>query len=358
MLTRLKYHLENKTKLWKVIMIISIVLFLAILIFISSRLLPRLNTAQHVNLPLRLSTTTPTVVQSTICADCIRRQLDGVYVDPDQANLPPVAVMIDNHSEARPQSGINQASLVYEAEVEGYYTRLMVIFASGDKINKIGPVRSARPYFVDWAQELQAVYGHCGGSPEALVDIEQKGLVDFDQFYNGPLFWRTDDRAAPHNIYTSSDNIYKFLAKKNVGMGNYIPWRFKDDSPANNSSSSQPILINYKAGDFKISWQYDRENNDYIRYFQASPELTADNQEIKAKNLIIQTVPATVIDNDLRLKMNDIGSGRATICLDGYCQPGSWSKADYSSRTKFSYDNGLEVSFNAGTTWIEVMRPN
>ncbi|HTX87225.1 MAG TPA: DUF3048 domain-containing protein [Candidatus Nanoarchaeia archaeon] len=292
------------------------------------------------------------------CPDCVRRRIDGVYVKPDQANLPPVAVMIDNHPDARPQSGIEKANLVYEAEVEGYYTRLMAIFASGDTIARIGPVRSARPYFVDWAQELNAVYVHCGGSPEALVDLIKSGITDLNEFYNGHYFWRSTDRVAPHNIYISSDNFTKYSTDNNIAPTAYGSWQYKEDSPSPEASSSDEVDINYQVADFRVKWVYDKTGNDYIRYANNQPELTADRDLIIAKNIIIQIVPAAAIDAELRLKMDDVGSGTATICLDGVCQPGLWKKQSALSRTEFTTAVGQAVKFNAGPTWVEVMRPN
>jgi hypothetical protein len=360
MLKKLKYNFQQQSKLWKGIMAASIVLFMSALValsitFASSIFKPATkNIISQTNSSKNISTSSTTVAA---CLGCVRRKIDGVYVNPEAANLPPVAIMIDNHPDARPQLGINKANLVYEAEVEGYYTRLMAIFANNQDITAIGPVRSARPYFVDWAQELNAVYGHCGGSPEALVDIEQKNLVDFNEFYNSQYFWRSKDKTAPHNIYTSSENIEKFLAKTNNGQTTYTSWQYKDDLPLNKASTSDSIKINYAGNDFKVSWNYDNENNNYIRYFKDSPELTADDEKILAKNIVIQYIHSIVVDNEGRLNMDDVGSGRATICMDGLCRSGSWSKTNYSSRTIFSYDSGVEVKFNAGTTWIEVMRP-
>ena len=358
MLEPIKRNFNNKTELRKIIILFSAFLFLAICFFIAWYFY---RAGQHRELDNNFfaSSTSeqPAAANPVQCIGCVRRALDGVYVQPEAANLPPVAVMIDNHPDARPQSGIDQAGLVYEAEVEGFYTRLMAVFASSSTIPKIGPVRSARPYFADWAQELNAVYAHCGGSPEALVNIEQKEIVDLNQFYNGAIFWRSADRSAPHNIYLSSDNFNKFLADKNISAGNFSFWQFKNDSPINNSSSSGEILINYQAPDFQVKWIYQPSGNNYIRYYGAQPELTADNKLIIAKNIIIQTVPATVVDSDLRLQMDDVGSGASTICLDGVCQPGNWTKPDVATRTKFSYANGEDVRFNAGPTWIEVVRP-
>jgi hypothetical protein len=358
MLESIKIFFSNKTKLRKIIILFSAFLFLAICVFIVCIFYRAGQNREFKNNFTASSTSEqPAIANPVQCDGCVRRKLDGVYVRPEAANLPPVAVMIDNHPDARPQSGINQANLVYEAEVEGFYTRLMAVFASNDEVVKIGPVRSARPYFVDWAQDLNAVYAHCGGSPEALVKIEQRGIVDLNEFYNGAIFWRSTDRPAPHNIYLSSEKFNKFLSDKNITRADFSAWQFKDDSPLNNSSSSQEILINYQAPDFQVKWIYQPSGNDYVRYYGDQPELTADNKLIIAKNIVIQTVPAVVIDNDLRLKMDDVGRGATTICLDGACQPGSWSKPDASTRTKFSYASGEEVQFNAGTTWVEVIRP-
>jgi len=166
MLEIIKDYLNQKNKLWKIIMIISIVLFLLVLTVFIWRLFPGLSSKKNTETALKDPNTQASTSEAPqICAGCIRRLIDGVYVAPEKANLPPVAVMLDNHPSARPQAGIEKANLVYEAEVEGNYTRFMAIFASGDDIKQIGAVRSGRSYFVDWAQEINAVYAHCGGSP-------------------------------------------------------------------------------------------------------------------------------------------------------------------------------------------------
>ncbi|MDD4901853.1 MAG: DUF3048 domain-containing protein [Patescibacteria group bacterium] len=340
-------------------MIISIVLFMALIAFLLWAFAFHSGSENSATGAAKENGNSGQKIDGTSkCVDCARRRIDGVYVKTAVANLAPAAIMIDNHPDARPQAGLEKANLVYEAEVEGYYTRLMAVFATDEKVEKIGPLRSARPYFVDWADELGAVYGHCGGSPEALVDIEQKGLVDLNEFYSGQYFWRATNRAAPHNIYISSDNFNKFLIDKNILPSDYSSWQFKEDAPTTNSSTTAEISINYRAPSFRAKWVYDKTDNDYIRYFENGPELTADNNLIIAKNIIIQIVPAAVIDAVLRLKMQNVGSGDATICLDGACQAGRWVKEDSASRTRFNYANGEEVKFNAGTTWIEVMRPN
>jgi hypothetical protein len=358
MLEALKKYFRRQSKPWKMAMIFSMVLFLLIFFIIVW------------NLPVFSKKSRFTAVSDFIelaaqknfsteqkCVGCVRRLLDGVYASPEEENLPPVAVMIDNHSDASPQAGLEKASLVYEAEVEGGYTRFMAVFATVEKIAQIGPVRSARPYFVDWAQEIGAVYAHCGGSPEALVAIEQRGLADLNEMYNGQYFWRPGDRSAPHNIFTSSDNLNKFLENKKISNDGYPFWQFKNDTPVSSSSVDRDIVVNYKSPGLKAVWVYNKADNDYIRYSGGQPFFSAGGNLVSAKNIVIQFVPAKVIDDKLRLKMSHIGSGSAIICLDGLCREGDWSKSSASSRTKFSYKEAEEVSFNAGQTWIEVVRP-
>jgi|WetSurMetagenome_2_1015567.scaffolds.fasta_scaffold03831_7 hypothetical protein len=351
---KIKKSLKNKTILWKIIALFSVILFFSVLITLPIKLI--LNYPVHGEI-LSLSSKARNNNSVGQCNGCVRRAVDGVYVKPEEANYPAVAVMIDNHPDARPQSGIDKASLVYEAEVEGNYTRLMAVFASLYNVKEIGPVRSARPYFIDWAEELNSIYVHCGGSPEALADLAQDNILDLNEFYNGQYFWRGQAKNAPHNIFISSENINKFLEDRKIFSGNNIARNFKDDSPISKASSSAAIKINYNIAEFKVEWVYDAGNNSYVRYLGGKPELTADGNKITAKNILIQTVPATVVDAELRLKMNTVGSGSAVLCQDGICQKGKWSKSQLGSTTKFTYSNGQEMRFNAGPTWIEIVRP-
>ena len=295
------------------------------------------------------------------CENCVRRFIDGVYVE-DKENPYPIAVMIDNNPEAYPHFGLDLANLVYEAPVEGVTSRYMAIFASDISIEKIGPVRSARPYFLDWTQELGAVYTHCGGSPEALTRIIRENVIDLNEFYNAAFFWRGNDKKAPHNIYTSSERLNKFLQKNNLKTGKYFSWNFKDETNQEfleeekdmSSTSTKDIEIDIPC--FSVKWKYDRENNDYVRYLWEDKHVTGDANEIRSKNIVIQFVKSRVLDDELRLKINTTGQGKAIICLDSQCKEGIWKKNNISSRTRYYYDNDEEVEFNVGTTWIEVVK--
>ncbi|MBU4257395.1 DUF3048 domain-containing protein [Patescibacteria group bacterium] len=289
--------------------------------------------------------------------DCARRNIDGVYVEPGQENLFPIAAIIENHIDARPPSALSRANLVIEAEAEGGITRFLAVYADGSEIKEIGPIRSARPYFVDWARELSALFIHCGGSPEALVKIARENVFDLNEFYNGTYFWRGKSRPAPHNVYTSTENLNGYLENKKAGEGKYLSWQFKDDAALPEGEIGKNVKIKFKTPDYYVDWVYNKESNGYIRYLAGQKHKDADGVEITAKNVIVMYVKAEVIDDESRLKMQHIGSGKAIVCLDGKCEEGSWEKKSGSARIRFYAGDNEEFKFNAGAAWIEVVRP-
>lgn len=287
----------------------------------------------------------------------VPRIIDGIRVQSGQENLYPVAVMIDNSPEARPQAGIAKANYVVEAEAEGGITRYMAIFAGSDMPAKIGPVRSARPYFIDLANEFSAVYTHCGGSPDALLKITRDGVIDLNEFYNAKTFWRDNVRLAPHNIYSSKDLLNQVISTKGLNSGKYFGFNFKTDEDAQLRPEQSEIDVTYFLKDFHVSWIYKKDQNDYMRFVSGAEYKDEDGTTVRARNIIIQTVNAKVLDNKLRLEMNVIGEGKAVVCLDGKCNEGTWKKTSSTARTRFYDKNGQEFSFNTGTTWVEMVRP-
>ncbi|MCK4744546.1 DUF3048 domain-containing protein [Candidatus Parcubacteria bacterium] len=285
------------------------------------------------------------------------RTIDGVLVAEDSPNFYSVAITIDNNGGAKPQVGLEKANLVIEAPVEGGITRFLAIFADGENIDKIGPVRSARPYFLDWAKEFNALYCHVGGSPESLKLIKQGAILDLDQYYKSRYYWRSSKRPRPHNVFTSSELLNKALENYSLTEHNFSSLTFKDDielekrgEPPNN------IIINFAAANFNsVMWKYVREDNEYSRFHNKKPHLTADGNVIKAKNLIIQKTKIRSIDAEDRKKIETIGSGEAIIFLDGKIISGMWEKQSRKDRTKFYDQDGEDMRFNRGKTWIEVI---
>lgn len=300
---------------------------------------------------LTINNIIPTTTE--ICLDCVRRQIDGVMVAPEFEKSQLYAVMIDNFPTARPQSGLSAASLVYEAPAEGGITRYLAIFSPDSTPNEIGPVRSARSYFLNWAKELGAIYVHVGGSPEALEMAKKLGTNDLNEFYKGSFFWRSNKRIAPHDVLTSGEKLTSYQKLKSEKILEFIPWQFKDVSTSTTDISSK-INIKYSEG-YNVSWQYQASTSDYLRYIDDQIHSDTSGTNISAKNIIIHLTSFLVTDDKLRLEMSSALSGQALLCQNGNCSLGNWKKNSTIMRAKYYYKNGDEFIFNAGKTWIEVI---
>jgi hypothetical protein len=290
--------------------------------------------------------------------DLSKRKLDGVMVEKGQENLAPFALMIENHVDSRPPSSLSKASIVYEAEAEGGITRFLAVYATGEKIDSIGPIRSARPYYIDWSEEYGALYIHCGGSPDALTKIKAERVFDLNEFYQGGYFWRDRSRSAPHNVYTSGENIYKYIELKNsqdAAVPDYHSWLYTAAKKEPIASSTRSVInIYYKSPLFYVQYKYDFIANNYRRRMAGSDHKDADGTQISADNVLVQYVKSYVLDDQGRRTIKTNGSGNAVICLANKCQDGSWKYSPAFERTIFYIDD-KEVRLNPGHTWVEVV---
>lgn len=288
----------------------------------------------------------------------IQRRLDGVLVDAETANAYPVALMIENITESRPQSGLEKARVVYEALAEGGITRFIGIFDNTETIEQIGPVRSARPYYVDIAEEYKAVYGHVGGSPQALSEIRNgtKDVKDLDQFFNSPYYWRSTDRSAPHNVYTSTDLITFALRDNGLqdASGDFAPWQFAKAEAKESARGvdGQAITINYSTFSYQTRYVYERASNTYKRFHADEAHVMSSGAQIAPKNVIVQFAQTSVIDAG-RLAMNLDEGGEAIVFTNGMTQKGTWKKQD--GRTRFLDAAGDELELTPGQTWVEIV---
>ena len=296
-------------------------------------------------------------VEQSVESNLVPRRIDGVMVKPGKENFYPLAIMIDNHFEARPPSGLSKANLVIEAAVEGGISRYLAFYASGEMLDKIGPIRSARPYYVDWAREFSALYAHVGGSPEALVKIKKENVLHINEFYNGSYFWRGQQQAPPHNVYTSSEKLDKYLENKGLTEGKYFSWQFKDDENIKSRPATSTIAISHPSAYYRVRWQYDQNSNNYERFLAGEPHRDVDSKTIKAKNVIIQRIARREIDELLRIELDHIGTGTAMVCMDGKCADGIWQKKSATARTRFYDNDNNEFLYNSGITWIQVVSP-
>lgn len=288
-----------------------------------------------------------------ICPGCKARLFDGVMDAPASEKSRPFAVMIDNYPAARPQFGLSSASLVYEIPVEGSVTRYLAYYLPETAPAKIGPIRSAREYFLDFAKESKATYVHCGGSPEALMSAKTLGNSDLNEFFKGPYFWREQSRPAPHNVLISGTNLNRYRLDYPEKAGDFEPWKFKPTA-LNFSVIVSRIDIKYR-NEYAVNWQYDQTTNKYLRYLDQKIHSDESGTAIMTDNLIIHLSSFRVTDEKLRLKMADSSTGQALLCQDGNCLLGKYKKDGSSSREKYYLKDGSEFVFNAGITWIEVI---
>jgi len=288
--------------------------------------------------------------------------LDGVKYKKDIANRHPIAIMVENHPDARPQVGLDKASIIYEAEAEGGITRFMPIYGPEDA-DKVGPVRSARTYFLDWALEYNAFYAHCGGNSDALEIIPQIGIKDLDQFsYGTQAYWReSEDKAIEHTLYTDTNKLRE-IAKSNgweTSTSDFRALKFKTDIKEENRPQSQTVNVNFSGPLYNVQWIYDKKDNNYSRMMGGvnhNDRITG--QQLKTKNIIVQEVPRSLIEyanGDTGWKMQTVGEGNAYIFLDGKKIDAKWKKENRNSRTIFYDPNGNEIELNPGVTWYEIL---
>lgn len=287
------------------------------------------------------------------------RLLDGVEVPVAQANPFPVALIIENLITVRPQAGLDQANIVYEALAEGGITRFLALYGLTDAVPQIGPVRSARSYFLDWVHEYGALFGHVGGSPASLSRINSENIFGLNQFFNAPYFVRDPAIAAPHNVFTDSEKLVFALRDKAAPVeGNFTPWQFKDGADeVARPSEPRTITIDYSTFNYKVEYRYNLVTNSYDRY-QAGEPFTSSGTPISPATVIVQYVQ-TGLEDGSRLTMTTTGSGEAVVFRDGLAIAATWRKPGLKDRTQFfDVTSGEEVQFNRGQIWVQIVPTN
>jgi hypothetical protein len=266
----------------------------------------------------------------------------------------PIAITIDNFRPARPQSGLDQADLVYEIPVEGGITRYLAIFFHG-KATAIGPIRSARPYLIDIAREWDAVYIHGGQSPQAQTYFKTTKVAHINEMFHPSGFWRDKSRKAPHNLYTSTENLWAEITA--LGWDNKTDpesflFRLADEKLS--GKSALELTIPYQYGD--VGYRYDANTGNYLRFLDNSPyKDLASGVQLSAANVIVQQVSVRSFDQEGRLEVDLMGEGKAWLFSGGQVLEGSWQKKSSTSRTRFYDGSGIEISMKTGQTWIQLV---
>lgn len=272
----------------------------------------------------------------------------------------PIAVMIDNHKGAWPQAGLNEAYMVYEIIVEGGETRLMPVF-KGKSLEKIGPVRSSRHYFLDYALENDAIYVHFGWSPQAQSDISKLKVNNINGITQSSTdFWRVKDKKAPHNAVTSMSNILEMAQEKGYktqsnskSILNYQA----DELELENGIEALNVVIPYSTL-HTVTYKYDAENKQYVRYARNIKQTDWETKEdIVTKNIIITFAENYRLndgENKDRQGLKNIGDKKGYYITNGKAIEIVCSKSSRTAKTVYKDLQGNEIKVNDGNTWVQI----
>ncbi len=301
----------------------------------------------------------------------------------------PLGVMIENHQDARPQSGLSSADVIYEAVAEGGITRFLAIFYCQDA-GIVGPVRSARTYFLDFISEYgnYPLYAHVGGAnqagpADALSQIDSYGWSaynDMNQFSIGfPTFWRDYDRLGhpaqtEHTMYSTTDKLLQLASTRGITNvdkdgkkwdSNFVPYSFKDDAalaarPASQTIHVEPWTQYAQYAQYAVDWTFDRTTNLYNRNNGGAPHIDRNtNTQLTSKNIVLLSMVETHAfdgyENNQHLLYRDKGIGKAQIFIDGVATTGTWRKDTRTARTLLFDSLGAPIKFDRGTIWFEIL---
>jgi hypothetical protein len=301
--------------------------------------------------------------------------LSGIPTTKDLAHRYPIAVMLDDHPDARPQAGLAYASVVYQAPVEGYIPRYMAVFQAGTP-PAVGPIRSARRYFVRWASETRAVYVHVGG-PLPLLNYLNSGrgnVIDA----RGASTYRVGFRASPHNVYTTGGRLRNWADKNGATQEDlaYDPTEkgalqpFRDPVPlAKRGPDGGTIQLVYELE--RVDYRFSRKSNTWLRVVDGKPQHETDDEPVRSRGtgsgpriqprtvivMIVPIVPVRSINGPAlgAMAADSIGSNNAWIFAEGRVIKGTWQKRNETARTRFLDSSGKEIVLPRGQIFIQVI---
>lgn len=275
-------------------------------------------------------------------------------------------IMIENSPSARPQSGLNEAGVIYEAIAEGGITRFLAIFQEA-KPSYVGPVRSVRLTFAELAKPYHCSIAHVGGSDNALNLIRNNSeFRDIDQFFNDKYYWRIRSRAAPHNVYTRFSMLDELNFNKGYRTSEYNGFaRVKPDTtPIAPETVASTINIPMGSATYSPTYTYNAETNKYLRSYAQGGEhysISEDGTKIRNAPDVVVAMKVTSIARSSEAAYADYvttGTGDAYIFQNGGVTSGRWTRDNVNSELRFTDTSGNDIQLNRGQTWITLYPSN
>ncbi|NLA42614.1 DUF3048 domain-containing protein [Candidatus Saccharibacteria bacterium] len=285
--------------------------------------------------------------------------LTGVELSSKADTEKPVtAIIIENSPDARPQSGMQQAEVTYEAIAEAGITRFLNLYQQ-NKPGLVGPVRSLRPYFVEWIAPWQASVAHVGGSKRSLDEVRNGNYRDIDQFFNAGSYWRSSDRYAPHNVYTNFEKLDALNASKNYVKSEPKPLKHTTTKKTKKDKISL-INVTMSSAAYNSNWTYHEPSNTYHRQQGGAPHMDREEGQISSRTVIILKVHMDLIMEDgWRESYHTSGTGEGVVFQDGQAIEVIWHKPSPSDQIFFtSKSSGKELPLARGKIWISAVPAN
>jgi len=303
----------------------------------------------------------PGPIESTYVAPAViyRSPLTGAITDEASTKRSVTGVMIENSIDARPQSGLASAGIVFEAIAEGGITRFLALYQE-DRPGNIGPIRSARPYYVEWAKGFDAQYVHSGGSGEALQLIQSLAVKDLDHGkLSNRIATRVSNRFAPHNVYANFDTIDKVSSELGYSGSEFTPIMRKEDPETKPVPTASTINFDISGANYNTRYTYNAESNTYSRFMAGLPHIDQEGgSQITPKVVVALIASYRIHPNNIHSQYGSIGTGEAIIFQDGLATTVTWNKPTQSAALTFTGAEGEPFALNAGQTWITAIAPN
>lgn len=285
-------------------------------------------------------------------------QLSGLELASEaEVAKPVIGVMIENSPAARPQSGLKAAGVVLEAIAEAGVTRFLALYQN-EAPDLIGPVRSVRGYYVDWAGGFDTSIAHVGGSYDALQRVRDGQHKDIDQFFNSGSFWRSTDRYAPHNVYTNFDNLTNFHQAKGWTTSTFESFPRQNDESTTSEEVASSINMNISGYQYNVNYVYNSETGLYWRNVAGEPHNDREAGQITPKTVIAMKVNMFLDADGYHNHITTSGSGEAFVFQDGKVIRGHWAKEGEYSPLKFLDSENQPIKLNRGQTWITAIPNN